>query len=76
MDHTESERKEQEKFLKSLPTFDIAPYAIGMAKDGELKEMYSDWEILQFLSYTFEEEHEGVPLHKHSSNKLVARKIR
>ena len=59
-----------------LPTFDIAPYAIGMAKDGELKEMYSDWEILQFLSYTFEEEHPGVPLHKHASNKIVARKVR
>lgn len=58
------------------PTFDIAPYAIGMAKDEEIKELYADWEILQFLSYTFEEEHENVPLHKHASNKLVARKIK
>ncbi len=58
------------------PTFDIAPYAIGMAKDGELKDLYADWEILQFLSYTFEEEHEGVPRHKHASNKLIARKIK
>jgi len=58
------------------PTFDIAPYAIGLAKDGEIKAMYEDWEILQFMSYTFEEEHENVPRHKHASNKLVARKIK
>ena len=58
------------------PTSDIAPYAVGMAKDGELKKLYKDWEILQFMSYEFEEEHPGVPLHKHASNKLVARKIR
>lgn len=63
-------------FNDSLPpTPDIAHYAVGMAKDGELKELYKDWEILQFLSYEFEEEHPGVPLHKHASNKLVARKI-
>lgn len=63
-------------FNDSLPpTPDIAPYAVGMAKDGELKDLYKDWEILQFLSYEFEEEHPGVPLHKHVSNKLVARKI-
>lgn len=63
-------------FNDSLPpTPDIAPYAVGMAKDGELKDLYQDWEILQFLSYEFEEEHPDVPLHKHASNKLVARKI-
>ena len=58
------------------PTFDIAPYAEGMATEGEIKLMYEDWEILQFLSYTFEEEHENVPRHKHASNKLVARKVK
>lgn len=58
------------------PTPDIEPYAIGMAKDGEIKELYKDWEIIQFLSYTFEEEHPDIPLHKHASNKLVARKVR
>lgn len=56
------------------PSPDIAPFAVGMAKDGEIKELYEDWEILQFLSYEFEEKHPGVPLHKHASNKLVARK--
>lgn len=56
------------------PSPDIAPFAVGMAKDGEIKELYEDWEILQFLSYEFEEKHPGVPLHKHASNKIVARK--
>lgn len=56
------------------PSPDIAPFAVGMAKDGEIKELYDDWEILQFLSYEFEEKHPGVPLHKHASNKIVARK--
>ncbi len=58
------------------PTPDIEPYAIGMAKDGEIKELYSDWEIIEYLSYTFNDEHPGVPLHQHASNKLVARKIK
>ncbi len=58
------------------PTPDIAPFAVGMAKDGELKELYEGWEIMQFLSYAFEEEHPDVPLHKHASNKLVAKKVK
>ena len=58
------------------PTPDIAPYAIGMAKDGEIKELYEDWEIIEYLSYAFNDEHPGVPLHQHASNKLVARKIK
>ena len=56
------------------PTPDIKPYAIGLAEDGEIKDLYEEWDIIQFISYTFEEEHPGVPLHKHASNKLVARK--
>lgn len=58
------------------PTSDIAPYAIGMAKDGEIKKMYEDWEIIEYFSYTFDDEHPGVPSHKHASNKIVVRKIR
>ncbi len=58
------------------PTPDIKPYAIGLAEDGEIKDLYEEWDIIQFISYTFEEEHPGVPLHKHASNKLVARKIK
>lgn len=53
---------------------DIEAFAIGLAKDEEIKELYADWEILQFKSYTFEDEHPGVPKHLHASNKIVARK--
>ncbi len=63
-------------FTDTVPASkDIAPFAIGLAKDGEIKELYNDWEILQFKSYTFEDEHPGVPKHTHSSNKIVARKL-
>lgn len=58
-----------------LASVDIAPFAIGLAKDGEIKEMYKDWEILQFKSYVFEDEHPNVPKHMHSVNKIVARKV-
>ena len=53
---------------------DIAAFAVGLARDEEIKELYTDWEILQFKSYTFEDEHPGVPKHLHASNKIVARK--
>lgn len=56
------------------PSADIAPFAVGLAKDGEIRELYKDWEILQFKSYVFEDEHPGVPKHLHASNKIVARK--
>lgn len=53
---------------------DIAPFAIGLAKDEEIKELYDGWEILQFKSYVFEDEHPGVAKHLHASNKIVVRK--
>ena len=55
---------------------DIAPFAIGLAKDEELKDIYQDWEILQFKAYVFEDEHPNVPKHLHASNKIVARRVR
>ncbi len=62
-------------FTDTVPASkDIAPFAIGLGKDNEIKELYNDWEILQFKSYTFEDEHPGVPKHLHASNKIVARK--
>lgn len=62
-------------FTDTVPaSADIAPFAVGLAKEGELKELYSDWEILQFQSYVFDDEHPNVPKHKHSVNKIVARK--
>lgn len=55
---------------------DIVPFAIGLAKDGEIKELYDDWEVLQYKSYVFEDEHPNVPKHLHASNKIVARRIK
>lgn len=63
-------------FTDTVPaSIDIAPFAVGLAYDGEIKEMYNDWEILQFQSYVFEDEHPNVPKHLHSVNKIVARKV-
>lgn len=62
-------------FTDEVPASDdIAPFAAGLAHDGELKELYDDWEILSFQSYIFEDEHPGVPKHLHSVNKIVARR--
>lgn len=62
-------------FTDKVPaSSDIAPFAIGLAHDGEIKDLYDNREILSFQSYTFEDEHPGVPKHLHSVNKIVARK--
>lgn len=61
---------------KVPPSIDIAPYAIGLAADGEIRDLYGDWEIIEFKSYVFEEEHPNVPRHLHSSNKIIARRIK
>lgn len=62
-------------FTDAVPaSADIAPFAIGLAKDEEIKESYTDWDILQFKSYVFEDEHPNVPKHLHASNKIVARR--
>jgi len=62
-------------FTNALPASpDIAPFAVGLADDEEIKSLYGDWEIMQFKSYTFEDEHPGAPKHFHASNKIVARK--
>lgn len=63
-------------FTDAVPaSADIAPFAVGLAHDGELKELYDDWEILQFQSYVFEAEHPNVPKHLHAVNKIVARRV-
>lgn len=45
-------------------------------KPGEILDLYSDWEVLQFKTYVFDDEHPNVPKHQHAVNKLVARKKR
>lgn len=64
-------------FTNKVPaSSDIAPYAVGLSEDGEIQELYSDWDILSFKSYVFEDEHPNVPKHLHASNKIVARRIK
>lgn len=64
-------------FTDTVPASDdIAPFAVGLAKDEEIKELYQDWQILQFKSYVFEDEHPNVPKHLHASNKIVAKKVK
>lgn len=64
-------------FTDTVPASkDIEEFAIGLAKGGEIKELYNDWEILQFRSYVFEDEHPGVPKHLHASNKIVAKRLK
>ena len=63
-------------FTNSLPaTPDISEFAVGLANDREIEELYRDWNILQFKSYFFEDEHPGVPKHYHASNKIVAQRM-
>ena len=64
-------------FTDSVPASeDIAPFAVGLAKDEEIIELYKNWEILQFKSYIFEDKHPGVPKHLHASNKIVVRRLK
>lgn len=64
-------------FTDQIPASpDIAPFAVGLASDEEIKEIYNGWRIIQFKSYVFEDEHPGVPKHFHASNKIVAQRIK
>lgn len=64
-------------FTNKVPVSpDIAPFAVGLANEEEIKELYEDWDIVQFKSYVFEEEHPDVPKHQHASNKIIAKRIK
>jgi tellurite methyltransferase len=60
---------------KVAASSDIAPFAVGLADEGELFSLYQGWEIIRSKSYIFEDEHPGVPKHHHASNKIIARKL-
>lgn len=51
---------------------DLAPFVHGIFKDGELQNLFNDWTISLYRSYTFEDEHENNIHHCHAANKLVA----
>lgn len=64
-------------FTDAVPASeDIAPFAIGLAKNEEIKELHTDWDVLQFKSYVFKDEHPNFPKHLHASNKIVARRMK
>jgi len=63
-------------FTNSVPASpDIVDFAVGLADDGELNMIYEDWAILESKSYTFEDEHPGVPKHIHSCNRVIAQRV-
>ncbi|VFQ45399.1 methyltransferase domain-containing protein [Desulfoluna butyratoxydans] len=55
---------------------DLAPLCVGLFREGELYERYSEWETILKKSYTFEDEHAGGIRHTHAANKLVVRNCR
>ena len=57
------------------PPSDMAPFAVGIFKVGELTGKYADWHQEQATSYILEDEHPGGLRHRHSIDKVVAWKI-
>ncbi|MBP2658642.1 MAG: hypothetical protein H6Q69_1674 [Firmicutes bacterium] len=49
-------------------------FHLGLFQDGELAELYSDWDIELYQSYFFVDEHSNGIKHRHPINKIVARK--
>lgn len=58
------------------PPPELAPFVRRPFKEGELRDLYGDWEIEGFESYIKEDHHPGGVQHRHPINKLVARKPR
>ena len=56
------------------PPSDLTPFLQRIFKEGEIRDMYRDWEIELFESYIKVDEHPGGIRHRHPINKLVARK--
>lgn len=47
---------------------------VGLAEEGELFDCYQDWEILDKKTFAFEHQHPDGPKHRHSGNRILARK--
>jgi len=56
------------------PPDDLKDFCIGLFQEGELFQLYADWETILNKSYTFEDRHPGNIRHIHPANKVVARK--
>jgi tellurite methyltransferase len=62
-------------FTDTLPSpEDLAPFTIGLFREGELFERYAGWDLLRATSYVLEDKHPGGIRHRHPINKLVARR--
>jgi tellurite methyltransferase len=62
-------------FTNSLPPpEDLSPFALGLFREGELLDQYSDWKVELFDSYIKEDQHPGSVRHRHPVNKIVAQK--
>lgn len=62
-------------FTDELPIpDDLKDIMVGIFKEEEIKEYYSDWDIELFESKKFHDEHEYGIKHYHASNKIVAKK--
>lgn len=63
-------------FTNKIPASpDIKEFAVGLADEGELKEIYKDWKLLASKEFVLEDEHPGAPRHYHAINKIVAQKL-
>jgi tellurite methyltransferase len=47
---------------------------VGLFKEGELAEQYSNWEILEKRAYRFTHTHPDGPTHEHAGNEIIAQK--
>lgn len=47
---------------------------VGLFKEGELREQYKDWEIIESNTYRFSHTHPGGISHEHAGNDVVAKK--
>lgn len=60
-------------FTNTLPAApDLVLFTKALFNEGELKELYSDWNIVDFSDYIFEDEHPGGIHHKHAANNIIA----
>ena len=53
---------------------DLKDVMVGVFKEGEIKDYYSDWNIKMFESKKFSDEHENGVKHCHAMNKIIAMK--
>lgn len=60
-------------FTNTLPAApDLAAFTKALFNEGELKELYSGWDIIEYNAYVFEDEHPGGIHHKHAANNIIA----